>query len=284
MLTNVEVYSSWSSAPDLPLTVGVGEDEDPIQIRGIDGLEPVAANVNTSQYGSEDGEFYTGSNVGKRNIVMTVGFNPDWVNNTVASLRQKLYGYFMSKQPVTLRLFFDDGPAVEIDGITETCKPNIFAQDPEMQISIICPLPDFIAVSPSFVEGTAQVDPVSVDFTAVGNVKTTALLEITAVEGDATTYDGVITFERKTLASGSEIFVVTGTVADGITTRIDSKRGDKSAEVDYGVEQTNILNSMTADSVWPQITPGTNKVRVLLEAGAVDKHWKLTYFDRFGGL
>jgi hypothetical protein len=284
VLTNVEVYSSWASAPDLPLMVGVGEDEDPLQIRDMQGIGPVKANVNTSPFGSQDGEFYTGSNVGKRNIVMIVGFNPDWITHTVASLRQTLYGYFMPKQPVTLRIFRDDGPAVEIDGYAESCEPNVFSQDPEMQISIICPQPDFVAVSPSIVEGTAQPDPVSQDFTAVSNIPTSVLLEVTADEDDETTYDGTITFERKTLAPGSEIFTVTGTVADGITTRIDSKRGDKSAVVDYGPEDTNILNSMTPESIWPRITPGTNKVRVLLDAGAADKHWKLTYFDRFGGL
>lgn len=284
MLTNVEVYSSWSSAPDLPLMMGVGEDEDPLQIRGFDGIEPVTATVNTSPYGSLDGEFYTGSSVGKRNIVMTVGFNPDWINHTVASLREKMYGYFMSKQPVTLRFFRDDGPPVQIDGITESCKPNIFSQDPEMQVSVICPMPDFIAVSPSVLEGTAKPAADVVEFTAVSTVPTTALLEITALAGDATTYDGTLIFERKTLAPGAELFTVTGTVAAAITTRIDSKRGNKLAQVDYGSEKTNILNSMTADSVWPRITPGTNKVRVILAAGAADKHWKLTYFDRFGGL
>lgn len=264
--------------------VGVGEDEDPLQIRDMQGLGPVKATINTTQI-AQRGTTYVGSNSGNRNIVLIIGFNPDWVNYTVASLREKVYGYFMPEQPVTLRIFRDDGPPVEIDGYTESCEPNIFSQDPEMQISVICPQPDFIAVSPSVVEGTADVDPVTTDFTAVSTIPTTALLEVTAAEGDETTYDGKITFERTTLAPGSEIFTVTGTVADAITTKIDSKIGDKTALVDYGPEQTNLLNTMTPDSVWPRITPGTNKVRVILESVAgVPKHWKLTYFDRFGGL
>lgn len=284
MLTNIEIYSSWSSAPDLPLSMGVDDDEDLIQIREIQGLGPVKANVNTSSFGSLDGEFYTGSNVGKRNIVITVGFNPNWGEHTVASLREVLYGYFMPKQPVVMRFFRDEGPAVEINGITEGCEPNIFAQDPEMQISVICPLPDFVAIAPSVVEGVAEVAPVSSDFTVVGNVEASALLELTADPVDSTTYEGLITFERKTLGPDTEIFAVSGLVAHGSTTAIDSKRGDKTAYVDYGVERTNILNSMTPESVWPRLTPGTNKVRVLLEPGGIAKHWKLTYFNRFGGL
>lgn len=283
MLTNLEVYSALSSAPDLPLVLGAGEDEDPIHIREITGLGPVKADVSTSPYGSLDGEFYTGSNLGKRNIVITVGFNPDWVEHTVASLRDKLYGYFMTKQPVTLRFFRDTGPTVEINGVVESCEPNIFTQDPEVQISVICPLPDFVAVPQSQVSGMASDNPDSVDFTVVGNVPTSVLLEVTAAAG-APTYDGLINLELKTLAPGAKNFKVTGTVAPGITTTIDSTRGGKKAEVDYGTEKTNILNSMTADSVWPALAPGTNKVRVLLDAGAVAKPWTMTYFERFGGL
>jgi hypothetical protein len=284
VLTNVEVYSSWSSAPDLPLTVGVGEDEDPIQIRDIQGLGPVKANIGSTQM-AQRGEFFTGSNTPKRNIVMTVGFNPDYVNHTVASLREKLYGYFMPEQPVTLRIFRTNGPAVEIDGYAESCEPNIFAQDPEMQISIICLKPDFIAVSASTVEGAADVDPDEVEFTALANVETPLLLEVLAEEDDATTYDGKITFSRKTLRPTAETFTITGTVAEGITTKIDSTPGDKRVYADYGPEDTNLLNSMTPESVWPRITPGTNKVRVLLEdVAGVPKAWKITYFDRFGGL
>jgi len=283
VLTNVEVRSAWSSAPDVPLSVGVGEDEDPLQIRGIDGLGPVKATINTTQK-AQRGAFKTGSSTPARNVVLTIGFNPDYVEHTVSSLREKLYGYFMPEQPVNLRIFRDDKPAVEIDGFSEGVDPTIFSKDPEVQISVICPDPDFVAVAASIVEGTANHEPVSVDFTALSNIATSALLEITALEGDETTYDGTITFEKKTLASGAEIFTVTGTVGEDIVTRIDSRQGDKIAQVDYGVETTNILNSMTDDSVWPRITPGTNKIKVILEAAAADKHWKLTYFDRFGGL
>lgn len=284
MLTNLEAYSAWSSAPDLPLVFGVDEDEDPIHIRGIDGIGPVKANVTTSPYGSLDGEFYTGSSVGKRNIVMTIGFNPDWVEHTVSSLRDKVYGYFMTKQPVNLRFFRDDGPPVEIDGFVESCEPNIFSQDPEVQISVICPLPDFVAVSQSQVAGTASENPDSVDFTLIGSLPTSVLLEVVAEDPDSTTYDGLIDLELKTLKPGAKHFKVTGTAGPEIITRIDSKRGGKKAEVDFGPEQTNILNSMTADSVWPALEPGTNKVRVVLDAGATPKSWTMTYYERFGGL
>jgi len=283
VLTNLEVYSSLSTAPDLPLLAGVGEDQDPIHIRDITGLGPVKATINTSPYGSMDADFYTGGHVGQRNIVMRLGFNPDYVTETVATLRDKVYNYFMSKQPVTLRLFRDNGPAVEIDGITESCEPNIFAQDPEIAVSVICPDPDFVAVSPSIIDGIANENPDSSDFTLIGNIDTSGRVVISANAGDAT-YTGLVTLEHQTLAPGVNNFKVTGTIDPAETLVIDSARGAKVAQNIVGPETNNLLNTMTDDSVWLTLRPGTNKFRVLLEAGATDHPWELTYYERFGGL
>lgn len=288
MITNLEVYSSLSSAPDLPLAVGGTGTDDPLQMRDLQGLGPVKAAVTTKPYGDMDGEFYTGTSVGKRNITLSIGLNPDWVDNTVSSLRQKVYGYFMPKQPIRLRLFGDDLPAVEIRGYTESCEPSIFSQDPAMDISVICPAPDFVAVAPSQVTGLADdaADAVEVAFTRIGNVDTSIDLLVGAAVGDASTYEGLITFEHKTLApADTSIFAVTGTIVAGVDYHLDSRLGGKKAENLYvGGEVVNLLNSMTVDSKWPKLTPGTNRVRVLLATGAASKEWALTYYERFGGL
>lgn len=285
MITNLEVYSSLSTAPDLPLAVGGTGADDPIQIRDLQGLGPVKATVSTKPYGDMDGEFYTGTSVGKRNIVLVLGFNPDYVEHTVSSLRQKIYGYFMPKQPVRLRLFSDDLPAVEIQGYTESCDPTVFAQDPEMSISVICPAPDFIAVSQSQVAGVAKPGSDWVDFTLVGNVPTPLDLLVSADDADVTTYDGLVTFEHKTLYGAVEPFAVNGSIDASTDLHLNSALGGKKVENLFdGGEKANLLNTMSNDSVWPKLMPGTNSVRVLLDAGAADKEWTLTYFERFEGL
>lgn len=285
MITNVEVYSSLSTAPDLPLAVGGTGADDPIQIRDLQGLGPVKAAVNTKAQADKDGEFYTGTSVGKRNIVLIVGLNADWVNHTVSSLRQDIYGYFMPKQPVRLRLFSDDLPAVEIEGYTESADPNLFSQDPEMVMSIICPAPDFIAVSQSQIAGVAKPGADWVDFTVVGNVETSVDLLVSAADTDPTNYDGVITFEHKMLNGPVEPFAVNGSIDASTDLHINSVVGGKKAENLFdGGEKANLLNTMSDDSVWPKLVRGTNSVRVLLDAGAADKEWTLTYFERFGGL
>jgi hypothetical protein len=76
--------------------------------------------------------------------VLTLGLNPNWVDQTVASLRRVLYRYLMPEAWTKLRFFSDDMPTVDIEGYVESFDPNMFTQDPEIQVSIICPKPDFI--------------------------------------------------------------------------------------------------------------------------------------------
>lgn len=285
MLTNLEVYSSLSSPPDLPLQLGGREDVDPIHIRHIDGLEPVKADIATRPYGSLDGDFFTGSIVGKRNIVITLGFNPDFVEHTVASLREKLYAYFMPKQVVILRIFRDDLPTVEIEGHVESCLPNIFVKDPEMVVSIICPLPDFISASASILTGMASDDPETVEFTVLGNVDTPILFEM-APEAGEPSYDGPIVLTHSTrLISELTTFGVTATLAPGISLLISSLRGNKVAQniITATGEKTNLLQTMADGSFWPQLKPGTNKFSVVTDS-ATEKEWTLTYYEHFGGL
>lgn len=278
MLTYLEVYSSLTSAPDLPLVVGGEANNDQLQIRGMDGIGPVKASITTQAYGSQDGEYLSAVTVGKRNIVLTIGYNPDWVTETVSSLRQKLYAYFQTRQEVKLRFFRDDNPAVEIAGWVESCEPNIFSQDPQMEVSIICPAPDFVAVNPLEVYGIAGTNPDTTDFTVRGTVLSPVMLTVTSTEE----YSGLISFQFGTLAPGHRSFVALGDLGAETTYILNSGRGEKVVKNVILGESVSLLNTMTLESVWPYVTPGTNKVRVLLESG--EAPWTLQYFERFGGL
>ncbi len=86
------------------------------------------------------------------------------------------------------------------------------------------------------------------------------------------------------MAPGVKTFEVTGSTAEGLILVVDSARGAKVAENIVGVEHINLLNSMTPESEWLALRPGTNKFRVILDEAAPDKAWTLTYFERFGGL
>lgn len=283
MLTNLEVYSPSSSPPNLPLELG-SADTDLIHIRNIDGLGPVKASVNTRQQGTSDGEYYSGSTVGKRNLVLTLGLNPDWMIHTPSTLRQMLYGYFMPKASVALRLFSDDLPAVEISGYVESAEPNIFSKDQEMVVSIICPVPDFVAVGVSEITGIASSDPAWFEFSYRGNSAAPVLLEVkntTAPAGPA--YSGSVKIESQQILPITKTFEVIADIDVSSFLRINSASGQKKVQTIVGPETVNLLNVLVAGSIWPTVQPGVNKMRVRTTS-STGKPWTAKYYERFGGL
>ena len=164
MLTEVKAYSSWRSAPTLPLSDGGRPETDLIQIRNIDGLDPVKASVNTSPFGSVDGASFTGASVLSRNIVLTLHPNPDWKDWTYEALRRLLYSYFMPKRLTRLVFYSDDMIPVEISGVVEDVSVNIFSKDPELQVSIICPDPYFTSLDPTVITGLTNDDAITVEY------------------------------------------------------------------------------------------------------------------------
>ncbi len=157
MLTDVVVVSPPGAFwPDLVMKIYPGPT-DPLIIHDIKGLEPVAADVNTHAYGGGDGEFYAGSHIGKRNIVITFGLNDYAGSDSVAAARRALYFYFMPKSfKSKLRFVFDNRSSVEIEGYTESTEGDRFVQDPEMQVSFICPKPHFWALPVRQVSGKSN--------------------------------------------------------------------------------------------------------------------------------
>ena len=85
-----------------------------------------------------------------------------------------LYKYLLPEQWTRLRFFSDHLPTVDIAGVVETFEPNIFSQDPEIQVSILCPKPDFVDIEATFLTGTVDsggtIDELEIDY--IGTVAT----------------------------------------------------------------------------------------------------------------
>lgn len=280
MLAKLAAYSSWASAPELPLSER-GAQTDLIQIRDIDGLGPVKADVNTTPYGSVDGESFVGAHVPKRNIVITVGLNPDWNNWSMEALRRLLYMYFMPKQSV--RLVFDstdEMPAVQIDGYTESVEPTIFSKDVELQISVVCPDPYFIAVEPTVV--IANVGSPYRNIKYNGTIETGYTVKVMQIKPPDATFISIHTGNPVT-----SYLRVPATISATKYYMMSSLTGQKYAqnvELNTGII-TNLLSKITSGSTWPILKPGDNAIQILSEVPvAAIAQWELTYFERFGGL
>jgi Phage tail protein RIFT-related domain len=281
VLTEVKAFSSWRSAPVMPLN-GSRPETDLIQVRNISGLDPVKASVNTSPYGSVDGASYVGSSLTNRNIVLTLHPNPDYDNWTYESLRRLIYAYFMPKRPTKLVFYSDDMIPVEISGIVEGVIVNMFSKDPELQVSIICPDPYFTALEATVITGQTVRpggDVVVVDYG--GTIEAGINVKVTAVTAPNPTAI-VVQLGDPSITS----FGVDATVDPSMYFELSSipmRKFVQNVGIGSGVI-TNLLSkvSIQEGSAWPTLQPGENEFLVITDQGAQD--WELTYFERFGGL
>jgi len=282
VLTEVKAYSSWQSAPVLLLDENGRAETDLIQIRNIDGLTPVKASVNTTPLASVDGASFSSTSVLSRNIVLTVHPNPNWGTWTHESLRRLLYSYFMPKSLVLLQFYSDDMPDVGIEGYVEDISANLFSDDPEYLVSIICPDPYFTALEPEIVTGQAIHEMgmfETIDYN--GSVESGIHLKVTYTSGASPMEiavqigDPAIThFMVETSVDATNYLELSSVPMDKYVRNVD---------LDTGVI-TSLLSNVHIEegSNWPFIQPGENHFHVITDEGEQD--FVLTYYERFGGL
>ncbi len=281
MLTKLEVLGLRSNVPTLPLNEDSDAGNDPIQVLGINGLGPVKAAITTSPFGAFDGEALSGMSVGKRNIVLTIGLHPDWAVQTIEELRQLLYNYFMPKLLVQLRFHSTNFPVVKIDGYVESMEPNIFVKTPTIEVSIICPSPDFVALEETIITGITNDGSAYTDIEYIGSVSTGILLKVSKSVG--TPGENSIQINM----TGEYVpltFLARGNLTDDIQWELSTTPGAKyvrSVSQSLGTI-TNYLNDISYDASWPMLYPGINRLSVITPV--VGQNWELSYFTRFGGL
>ena len=282
MITKVEVFSANPSAPELPLA-GFMPSSDPIHIRNIDGLDPVKADITSTALASGRGEQPQSSTVGKRNIVFTLGLNPNWADQTMSTLRQMLYRYFMPQAWTKLRFFSDHLPTVDIEGEVEDFKANMFSQDPEIMVSILCHKPDFIETDATIYYGVVDDGSTELEFDYTGSVATG--FEVRIAQSVANPgYNGPLTIVMKSPVM-PQTFEVDPVLVNGaqyfkLSTVKNAKRVSSIAVADGAV--INLLAKMGDFSEWPQMEPGENVFSVAAEEPG--QAWTLAYFNRYGGL
>lgn len=282
MITEVKAYSSWASAPTLLLTDPGRVDTDLIQIRNINGLDPVKASVNTTPHGSIDGESFVGTSVPKRNIVLTLYPNPDWDIWSPEALRKLIYQYFMPKLPVRLVFESDDMDPVEIFGIVESVENNMFSKDLEIQVSIICPDPYFRAVSPTVITGQAILEagvPTTVEYE--GNIQTGINVKVTWVSGAVPSFIGI------RMDNAETSYLVTDTDVDATNffemSSVQMKKFVQNVDLNSGIIDSLLFKALLEEgSFWPNLQPGDNEFSVITDQGVQD--WELTYYALYGGL
>ena len=282
MITRVEVFSSSPDAPELPLG-GFMPNDDPVQIKDITGLGPVKADIASTPFATGRGELYQGSSTGKRNIVFTLMLNPDWIDQTMATLRHLLYRYLMTGAWVKLRFYTQEIPPVDIEGYVESFEPNMFSQDPEIQVSVLCHKPDFIDANTTVINGVVDDGTTEQEFLYTGTVPTGFELRIDRTL-DNPSYTGSILVglvaEGEAQLFEADPITIDTTKYFKLSTVRNFKRLSSVAYADG--ESTNQLARKSPESVWGEIKPGQNILTVAAEEPG--QAWTFAYFNRYGGL
>jgi hypothetical protein len=273
MLTALEVRNAQGVSMSFPL----GDIEDGYSVQSLDGLDPVKATVVSSSFANMDGEQQQAIRREKRNIVLKLGLEPDFIGTTARGLRNRLYGYFMPKSAVKLRFLDDTEPDVEIDGTVESMDSPQFVQDPEATISILCMNPDFIDPTVVSISGNSVADQTEKAVTYEGTIETGFLFRL-LVNRDISSFsvanrtgDGVI---RKMDFNGS--------LKAGDVLEISTIPGSKRVTLIRGNAVSSFLYGFAPYSNWLQLFPGTNYLRVALDGAVIP--YTIDYTAKYGGL
>lgn len=282
MLTKVTAYSQWANVDPLVFNVINRPETDLFEVRNIDGLGSVKADVNTTPYGSVAGESFVGSNVGKRNIVMTIGLDPDWDDWTVSRLRRLLDKTFMPQLQVSLAFETMEFSPVEISGYVESNEPNMFSKDPEHQISIICPDLYFKSVDPVIITGQTDDDPKEIEYE--GNVESGMTVRVSKLSGSDPNHVGIRVNDPND--TYIEAGPVTGNaVTSGKDLYMNSVPGDKYIKTITNDVSATVVNLLSVSEIvqrWPVIGPGTETFDIFSNAGV--QSWSMSYYNLFGSL
>lgn len=282
MLTSVEVSGVRPSLDPLELLIA-GSADSPIQIKEITGLEPVNAAITSSEYSNMEGEAPGGVSVGKRNIVFTFGLNPDWATQTMEELRQELYKYFMPKLDVRLDFFSTHLPDVYIWGVVESMIPNMFSADPEIQVSILCLLPDFLAAAETVVASSVVNGTRTIDIEYAGTKPCGVVVKIDTNPANVS-YTGNLNFDMTWV--NTDEFDINGVTIDGTYYfELSTVPGDKyvrKVTVANPAVYTSLLNLVVGVPDWFMLYPGDNEFKLVATETGQDLF--ITYRARYGGL
>lgn len=273
MLDKIEVRNS---AGEL-LTLSMEAVVNGLYIEDIKGLGPTKATIVSSQPATRDGGVYQSSRREMRNIVLSLGLEPDYSIEDVQALRERVYNYFMSGEPVSLR-FFDSLPrTVDIYGRVETCEPNIFTKEPTVDISILCFDPAFVSTTTITLEGDTVNDTDETLVSYPGTAKTGVVFALTI---DRTVSE--ITIYHRAPDDTIKTFELSVPLENGDILTISTVVGDKYVRLNRLGTVSSVLYGKSNSSEWIQLAKGSNHIRVYVTGAALP--YTMAYAPKYGGL
>ena len=259
------------------LQIVLNDSTSGLLVEEIGGMGPVKATIVSSSSAGVDGEEYQSSRREGRDITFRINLEPDYVNETVSDLRDRMYDFFMTKLKVTMRFYRTSGLFVDIAGVVESCEPAIFTPEPALDVSIRCGKPDFIDPQAVTINGSSTSSTVATDLNYRGTVESGILLTLNVNRSinEFTIYntppDGLL----------RQLDFSTPLVAGDIL-RISTIKGAKYVSLTRGSTTSSLLYAVSPQSSWIEFFRGINKFRLYAVGAAIP--YTIQYTTKYGGL
>lgn len=273
MINLIEVRTDRGLVLSLPMF----DPTEGLYIQNVDGLDPVDATLVYSSMANQDDEQEQSSKRVKRNIILQLGYQPDYANTTIKKLRDRLYGFFMPKSQVRLRFYSDDMPTVEIVGRVEKMNAPLFTKDPNATISILCAKSSFVGLDTLQFGGNTTSGTTELQRTYDGSIETGGLFRILP-NRDMGGFSIINRLPDDSVQTQDFVFPL----QNGDILEINSVNLNKSARLTRGGATGSVLYGISPYSQWLNLYPGVNKLRVAATGGAVP--FTFTYANKYGGL
>jgi hypothetical protein len=275
MLEKVEVRTEQG----LLLTLPLQDISEGYSVQDIDGLDPVKATIVSSAFANMDGEQYQSSRREKRNLILTLGLNPNYAVGTVSELRKRLYNFFMPEQRIQFRFFHTDMPMVEIWGRVETLDSPKFVKEPVAIISVLCFNPDFYNPEPVVLAGNTTSSTSETTHVYPGTVETGILFKLMV---DRPLLEFTIYHRPPDDSLRSLTFSTAASLVAGDVVKISTTPGNKYVTLTRSGVDSAFLYGVSPQSNWISLFPGSNKLRVYAEGAAIP--YTIEYTTKYGGL
>jgi hypothetical protein len=237
---------------DLPLASLSGlTASSPYILKAVDGLGPPEINLGLGQ-STNGGGYYQGSLPQSREIVLTIGLNPNYAAAQSSSdLRASLYTLITpnSSTPLELRFYNVSTAVISTFGYIKSMETAIFSKDPAVQITIECPSP-YLQAYLSLSATLASLSKSAPALTNPGTAPSGLVIGLT--------FTAAASSFMLTSLDNTQKFLVTYSFLTNDVLNIDTRPGSKNVSVTRAGIVTPLLSALSVDSNWLLLYPGAN--------------------------
>lgn len=270
-----------------------------IIVVSVDGLGPSEASINTTDYAVMDGSYFNSAHVNTRNINLKLR---PMEHMSVEESRHRIYKYFPVKQKIKMEVFTDRRVS-STEGYVESVTPDIFSDQEDVDISIICPDPFFYARDDFEVVFSGEEPAFEFPFSNEGLEPQLILGNVVDTTSRYIYYDGdsAVGMELHLFFSGAATGIgifntvsnkamhidetkIQGGFQDQDELIISTVRGKKQVRLLRNGLFTNVLNAVTIDSDWLDIQIGANTIVYSATTGQSNIELSLTYKTAYEGI